>query len=458
MPRVVLIGAGSAQFARRLITDLLSWPELAGGEIALVDIDSTRLELVAALAGKMIADQGTGTRLIPTADRTRALDGADYVMTTIAVGYAYERHRPELLIPRRYGLHQTSADGITVGGVFRYLRTIPTMLAIGHDMLRLCPQALWLNYVKPLNMTMWTLAAELPALHSVDLCHSVQGTARRLAGYIGVPPEAVAYWVAGINHMAWFLQFRPGSYRGEDLYPRLHQAAQDPEILAGDRVRFAVLQHFGAFVSESSLHMSEFVPWFRRTRADRERYTPYTMPAEQAFLDGLPPTLPRQDVWDDIKRQLAGVEPIDYARSREYGTAIIHAIKTNTPFRFNGNVPNSGLITKLPPGCNVEVPILVDNTGLHPCVVGDLPAPLAALCRTNINVQELAVQGFLQRDRDAIFQAAALDPLGAATMGLDETRAMVDDLFEANARWLDGYEARIPHVAGATALDAVAAH
>ena len=455
MPKIALIGAGSATFSRRLLADLLSWPELEDAEFALMDPNTERLELIGALAGRMVQERGVGALVETTTDRERALDGADHVVTTLAVGYAYENDRPDVAIPRSYGLHQTVADTIGVGGVFRYLRTMPAMLEIGRDMQRLCPQALWLNYVNPMNMIMWTLAEAVPDIRSVGLCHSVQGTSERLAGFVGVASEELAYWVAGINHQAWFLQLRHGTFRGEDLYPRLRAAMEDPEVYEKDRVRFEVMRHFGYFVTESSRHMSEYVPWFRRTEADRERFTPQQSLPEwqrepQRQANGQLAAVPsrRAAVWDSIRAQIAGETPIDFKRSREYCSYIVHAVESNTGFRFNGNVPNTGLIPNLPPGCNVEVPILVDNAGLHPCYVGDLPPQLAAINRTNVNVQELAVRGFLDRDRDAVRQACALDPLAAATTGLDDIRSMVDELFEANARWLDGFAARAPAVQG----------
>jgi alpha-galactosidase len=455
VPKIALIGAGSATFSRRLLADLLSWPELESAEFALMDPDTERLDLIGALAARMVKERGVDAQVETTTDRERALDGADYVVTTLAIGYAYENERPDVAIPRRYGLHQTVADTIGVGGVFRYLRTMPVMLEIGRDMQRLCPQALWLNYVNPMNMIMWTLAEAVPDIRSVGLCHSVQGTAERLAGFVGVPHEEVAYWVAGINHQAWFLQLRHGTYRGEDLYPRLWAALQDPETYEKDRVRFEVMKHFNYFVTESSRHMSEYVPWFRRTEADRERYTPQQSLPEwqrepQKQANGQLAAVPsrRAAVWDSIRQQIAGDAPIDFKRSREYCSYIVHAVESGISFRFNGNVPNTGLIPNLPPGCNVEVPILVDNAGLHPCFVGDLPPQLAAINRTNVNVQELAVRGFLNRDRDAVHQACALDPLAAATTSLDDIRSMVDELFEANARWLDGFAARAPAARG----------
>ncbi|HEY8743547.1 MAG TPA: alpha-galactosidase [Chloroflexota bacterium] len=444
MAKIALIGAGSGTFARRLLTDILSWPELEESEFALMDIDPERLELIHALTRKMIADKGVGARVQATTDRATALEGADYVITTIAVGFQYGADRPEVVIPERYGLHQTVADTLGVGGVFRYLRTMPAMLAIGQDMQRLCPRALWLNYVNPMNMIMRTINRALPGLRNVGLCHSIQHTSEQLAGYIGVPHEELAYWVAGINHQAWFLQLRHHTYRGEDLYPRLRAAMEQPATYEQDRVRFAMLRHFGYFVTESSRHMSEYVPWFRRTEADRQRYTPgpatgSAAPSAQAR---------RAAMWDQARQQIAGQTPIDFSRSREYCSYIIHAIEANAPFRFNGNVPNSGLITNLPPDCSVEVPILVDNMGLHPCAVGDLPPQLAAVNRTNVNVHELAAEGFLQRDRAAVFQACAVDPLTSASVAIDDIQQMVDELFTANARWLDGYEAAAARAAG----------
>jgi alpha-galactosidase len=436
VPKIALIGAGSATFSRRLLADLLSWPELEGAQFALMDVDTERLGLIEALAKRMVQEKGVPATVEATTSRERALEGADHVVSTLAIGYAYEPDRPDVAIPEKYGLHQTVADTIGVGGVFRYLRTMPAMLEIGRDMGRLCPQALWLNYVNPMNMIMWTLGEAVPAIRSVGLCHSVQGTAERLAGFVGVPHEEVAYWVAGINHQAWFLQLRHGTYRGEDLYPRLWRALDDPAVYDQDRVRFEVLRRFGAFVTESSRHMSEYVPWFRRTAEEIERYAPPpnrpTGPARYA------------QVWESIGRQVAGTEEIDLTRSREYCSFIINAVETNTPFRFNGNVPNTGLITNLPPGCNVEVPIYADGAGLHPAFVGDLPPQLAAINRTNVNVQELAVEGFVKRDRDAVLQACAVDPLASTSVRWEDLKPMVDELFDASARWVDGYAWTLP--------------
>ena len=465
MPKVALIGAGSAAFSRRLLSDLLHWPEFQGTDLRLVDIDTGRLELIEALAKKMVAQKGAGVRVTATTDRRRALEGVDYVITTLAVGFAYEQDRPDVAIPRRYGVFQTVADTTGAGGVFRYLRTAPVMLDVTRDMQRLCPDALLLNYVNPMNMLMWTISLATPHIRKVGLCHSVQGTAALLARFCGVPEDEVAHWVAGINHQAWFLQLRHHTYRGEDLYPRLREAAQQPETYEKQRVRFELFRHLGYFVTESSHHNAEYAPWFRRTLEERERYTPLSsLPSHMqlAAVNGLPQPagngasrgeaqapaealVRHAEMWDLIRQQVAGEAPIEFRPPHEYASYIMHAIETNQPYRFNGNVQNSGLITNLPPNCNVEVPILTDNTGLRPCYVGDLPSQLAALNRLNVNVHELAVRGFLTRDRESIYQACSLDPLTSASVRLDDIRPMVDELFAANARWLDGWEATAPN-------------
>ena len=458
MTKIALVGAGSATFSRRLLGDILSWPELRDSELALMDVDKERLDLIETLANKMVVQAGSGARVVATTDRKQALEGADYVISTLAIGYAYEPTRPDVAIPDKYGLKQTVADTIGVGGVFRYLRTAPAMLEIGQDMARLCPDALWLNYVNPMNMLMWTLGELLPNQRMVGLCHSVQGTADRLAGFIGVEKDELAYWVAGINHQAWFLQLRHKTYRGEDLYPRLWRAMDDAETYDKDRVRFEVMRHFGSFVTESSRHRSEYVPWFRRTAEDCERFTP-AVPAGQALRPGEVSQAPasggggqlaavpsrREQVWVDVRKQIAGELPIDMKRSREYCSFIMRAVEANEPFRFNGNVPNTGLITNLPPGCNVEVPIYADGAGLHPTYVGDLPSPLAAINRTNVNVQELAVRGFIDGDRAAIHQACLMDPLASSSVPMDDITRMVDELFDANARWLDRFSGSAPY-------------
>ena len=433
MPKIALIGAGSVVFARRLTIDILSWPELAAGTIALMDIDAESLNVMGQLAQRMVREQCLPTQIEVTEDRRQALDGADYVITSIDVGGRELRER-DVAIPQQYGVHQTVADTIGPGGVFRALRTTPVLVDIARDMETLCPQALLLNYTNPMNINMWAIG-EATSIPAVGLCHSVQGTAEQLARYMGLPYEDLAYWVAGINHQAWFLQLRRGTYRGEDLYPLLREKLEDAAVYAQDRVRFEVLRHFAYFVTESSRHMSEYTPWFRRTAELRERFTPAGGGSKAVEVPG-GDAARRAEHFDEIRGELRSAEPLPFQRTHEYCSFILHAIETNTPFRFNGNVPNEELISNLPAGCNVEVPILADSAGLHACAIGDLPAQCAAINRTNVNVQELAVAAILNGDREAVYQAIALDPLTTTQCSLDEVRQMTDELFAASADYL----------------------
>ncbi|HUE75513.1 MAG TPA: alpha-glucosidase/alpha-galactosidase, partial [Chloroflexota bacterium] len=407
MPKIAMIGAGSVVFAQRLATDILSWTELQDSTITLMDLDAGRLELIGSLAKRLVRERGLPTRIVTTTDRRTALDGADYVIVMIQVG-GVAAVRPDVEIPHRFGVDQAVGDTLGPGGVFRALRTIPVLLDICADMRELCPRALMINYSNPMAMNCWAMAAATP-VRAIGLCHSVQGTSRQLAGYVGVPYDEVSYWVAGINHQAWFLQL---DRRGDDLYPRLRDALNDPETYAKDSVRFEVMRHFGYFVTESTRHMSEYVPYFRRTRELVERFAPPWGRDYDLYVAR------QEQYYETVRRQGTGEEPIPTDRTHEYCSYIIHSLETNTPRRINANVPNTGLITNLPDGSCVEVPCLVDGTGVRPCFVGDLPAQCAALNRTNINVQELTVQAAITGDREKVYQAVALDPLTAAVLSL----------------------------------------
>jgi alpha-galactosidase len=424
MPKIALIGAGSVVFARRLMADILSFPELQDCTISLMDIDAGRLDMIRQLADLMVEQHGLPTRVEATQDRRRALDGADYVIIMFQVG-GLAMYQQDVLIPRRYGIDQTVGDTLGPGGVFRGLRTVPVLLDLCRDMQELCPNALLINYANPMAINCWAVS-EATSIRNVGLCHSVQGTSEQLARYIGVPYDEVSYWVAGINHMAWFLEFRRGE---EDLYPRLREVANDPTF-DRDRVRFEVMRQFGYFVTESSHHMSEYLPYFRQSpglimQFDSPRWD---------YLDLC------MNLWQkhyaQIESEIADRTVVPLERSHEYGAFIIHGLETGTPYRINGNVANTGLITNLPQGSCVEVPCLVDASGLRPCHVGDLPEQLAALNRTNINVQALAVRAALTGDREAAFHAVALDPLTSAMLDLRRIRQMVDELFEAEKDYL----------------------
>jgi alpha-galactosidase len=335
------------------------------------------------------------------------------------------------MIPSEYGVEQSVADTVGVGGVFRCLRTAPEMIRICHDMEELCPDALLINYTNPMAMLCWPMA-EATEIDVVGLCHSVQGTSHQLANYIGKPFEEMKFWVAGINHMSWFLKLE---WNNEDAYPLLHEASEDPEIRAKDPVRFEVFRQFGLFVTESTNHMSEYVPYFRKRPELIEQFGLKTRrPSEEA----------KGSRWDwqdpDFLAQVRGEKPIEIKASHEYASGIINACETGRTFRFNGNVPNDGIITNLPDECCVEVPCFVDADGVHPCVVGDLPEALAAMNRSNIAVQGLAVEAVLDGDREKAVHACMLDPLTAAVCSLAEIREMCDRLFEAEKHLLDYLE------------------
>ncbi len=430
MAKIVIIGAGSG-FGIRLSADILAYPELREGTIALVDINREKLDKVTRYVEHIVQDHGLPTKIVGAENRREVLEGAEFVVVAISVGGPAYNGVPyywEIEIPKRYGVSQQVGDTVGPGGVFRALRTGPEMLAICRDMEELCPDALMLNYTNPMAMLTW-LMSEATKVNVVGLCHSVQGTARRLAEYIGADPASVSHWVAGINHMAWFLEFRVD---GQDAYPRLWQAMEDPEIYAKDPVRFEIMRHFDYFVTESTRHMSEYVPYFRKRPELLEHFGLQHREPEKHGGS-------KRWEWMDekLRRQVSGEERIELKQSHEYAAHIIHAKVTGARYRFNGNVRNWGLITNLPEGCCVEVPCLVDETGVHPCHVGELPPQLAALNRANIAVQELAVRAVLEADPRKAFYAVMLDPLTAAVCTPGEVRKMFDELFAAEGELLE---------------------
>ena len=434
MPELAFIGAGSVVFAQNLIGDVLSFPELADSRIVLMDIDPDRLEQTAAVARGMIDAGDVEATVETTTDRREALTRADYVFNMIHVGGA-EPFENEIRIPETYGVNQAVGDTLGAGGVFRFLRTYPAMLAIARDMEALCPDALLLNYTNPMAMLCWAID-EATDVETIGLCHSVPHTAEAIASYVGVPEDELDYWVAGINHMAWFLE---AEHDGESVYPALRTAAEDSEIYDQDNVRFDIFEHFGSFVTESSNHMSEYVPYFRTDDATIEEYV-VDGDFEFYFTDWIE-TGRYFEHWREYQKENAERdftrEEFEIERSEEYGARIVHSIETDTPRRMNVNVRNeAGAVANLGADACVEVPCLVDATGIHPCSVGDLPPELAALCRSNVSVQRLAVRGVLEEDPEAIRRAVKLDPLTAAACTLDEADAMIDDLLEANAAYL----------------------
>ena len=430
MANVAIIGAGSG-FGKRLSVDILAHEALRSGTLWLVDINAESAENVAAFVQALVTQLGADVTVRWTTDRREALAGADFVVVAISVGgraYAGRPYYDEVMIPAEYGVEQSVADTCSVGAVFRTLRTVPVMLDICHDMEDLCPDALLINYTNPMAMLCWAMS-EASEIDVVGLCHSVQGTSQQITNYIGKPYGEMKFWVAGINHMGWFLDFE---WNGQDAYPLLYEAYDDPETRAKDPVRFEILKHFGCFVTESSAHMSEYVPYFRKRPELMEQFgLKLRRPAEVA----------EGSRWDwqdpDFLAQVRGEKPIEIKASHEYASGIMNAMVTGDTFRFNGNVPNDGIITNLPRECCVEVPCYVDKGGVHPSAVGALPTQLAALNQATVNVHDLTVQAYLEGDREKAIHACMLDPLTAAVCTLAEIREMCDRLFEADKGLLD---------------------
>lgn len=434
MPKIVMIGAGSVVFTKGLIGDILSFPELSGSTVSLVDIDEKRLDLITKLVKRVVKQEEWKARIESTTNRRKVLKGADYVIVTIAVG-GLDVYLSDIQIPDKYGINQNVGDTVGPGGVFRGLRVAPVLLEICKDIEELCPNTLLINYSNPMAINCWTIN-KATHVRNVGLCHSVQGTARHLATYIGAPYEEISYWVAGINHMAWFLELK---WRGKDAYPILNRRIRENphlwdmlgkygRIKLKDTVRFEMFRHFGYFVTESPFHMSEYVPYFRKNNEQIKELGV----AKRWWLEH---EKSRESYFKEIERQTIE-ERIKIERTREYASQIIHSMETGTLCRINGNVENKGLITNLPEGCCVEVPCLVDGTGVHPCYIGDLPVQCVALNRTNINVQELTVKAVLEKEREAVIQAIALDPLTSSLLTLDEIYEMVEGMLEAERKYL----------------------
>ncbi len=421
MPRIAMVGAGSVVFVKNLLTDILSLPELRDSTITLHDIDAERLETAGMMARWTAQQFGAGARIVEHPDRRACIDGAEFVINMVQIGM----HPATLIdfdIPRKYGLKQTIADTVGVGGIFRGLRTIPFMVDLVREMRELCPDALLMNYTNPMSILTWAVYKAFPEQRVVGLCHNVQFTSQDLAGYLGVDLARLSYHCAGINHMTWFLRLMVD---GKDAYSALRRAADDPKIFAQDKVRFELLRQLGWFVSESSEHTAEYTPYFLRRE---DQIAEYDVPVDE-YVRRSERNLRR---YAETRRKLLNGESFPLERSLEYGSLIIHAMTTNTPQLFYGNVENTRLIDNLPEGCCVEVPVVVDANGLRPCHVGNLPPELAAHCAPHVFVQDLTVRAALDGDRERVYRAAMLDRHAASVLSLREIRGMVDELIAAH--------------------------
>ena len=419
--KIAFIGVGSVEFTKNLMTDALSFPELAGATVALHDIDPERLETAGMMARWTSERLGAGASVEEHQERRAALEGADFVINMVQIGM-HEATLLDFEIPKKYGLKQTIADSMGIGGIFRGLRTIPFVLDLAREMGELCPEALLLNYTNPMGILMEALYTAHPGVKSVGLCHSVPYTAREVSSYIGVDHEDLLYECAGINHIAWMTRLE---VEGEDAYPRLFGAMEDPETYAKDKVRFELMRRFGYFVTESSEHNAEYVPYFLK---DEGLIGRFDVPVDE-YVRRSEANLA---AYAETREKLLAEEPFRLGRSVEYGSLIIHSMVTGEARAIHGNVENTGLISNLPDGCCVEVPILVDGTGLRPCHVGDLPPQCAATCAPHTAVQNLTVRAALEGRRDHVYHAAMLDRHAPSVLSLDEISAMVDELIEAH--------------------------
>lgn len=449
MTKMCIIGAGSTVFTKRIVTDLLLMPECRDMHLSLMDIDPERLR-VSKLVVDAVASQLGATPTITThQNRKEALQGADFVQTTIQVGGYKPGTTIDFDIPKKYGLRQTIADSLGIGGIMRGLRTVPVLLDIGRDIMDICPDAIWLQYVNPMCINMMAINRMIPGIKAVGLCHSVQGTAEMLADDLGENINDISFQCAGINHMAFYLKFQKQHADGtrEDLYPRLHALA--PKILSGEiiasraqtpmehgtianeKVRYEMLRRMGHFVTESSEHFAEYVPWFiKRDRPDLLKQ--YDIPLDE-YIDRCEFSINR---WADYEKALDDESKLETYASHEYASEIMQAVITGRETTINGNVANNGLITNLPDDACVEVPCLIDRNGISPTRVGRLPPQLAALMMTNVNVQLLTVEALETGKKDYIYQAAMMDPHTAAELSIDEIWAMTDELLEEHGDYV----------------------
>jgi len=431
MAKITFIGAGSTVFAKNLMGDILSFPELANCTLTLFDINPERLNTSEIVAHHIAKKSNAHPIIETTMDRRAALDGADYAINMIQVGGYKPGTLVDFEIPKKYGLRQTIADTLGIGGIMRGLRTIPVMLDMCADMEDVCPDVVFLNYTNPMAILTWAMN-RATKIKTYGLCHSVQGTAEQLAKDINVPIEEINYFCAGINHMAFYLKFERN---GEDLYPLIHRVADEGRAPFWNLVRYDAFKRLGYFITESSEHFSEYTPWF--IKRDRpELIEKYNIPLDE-YIRRCENQIAE---WEKLRVGLeAGEDVFEVTQSKEYAPLMIHSMETGIQRVVNANVPNNGLIDNLPQGCCVEVPCVVDKNGITPVKVGMLPPQLAAVIQTNINVQSLTVEAALTKKREHIYQAAMMDPHTGAELSLDQIWSLVDDLIEAHGDWLPEY-------------------
>ncbi len=445
MAKITFLGAGSTIFAKNILGDALLTECFSDVEIALYDIDSTRLQesyrMLCTLNKNINAERARIKTYLGVENRKKALQGASYVVNAIQVGGYQPATVNDFEIPKKYGLRQTIGDTLGIGGIFRGLRTIPVMLEIARDMEKVCPEAWLLNYANPMAIVTGALLLAT-GVKTVGLCHSVQVCAEGLLRQLGMweTVRNLRWKIAGINHQAWLLEIKDGE---KDLYPEIRRQALlllEKEKKKGksshhDLIRLEILRNFGYYLTESSEHSSEYVPWFIKN-SHPELIKKYNIP-----LDEYPRRCVRQiENWKKMAEEIVSNPTLTHTRTREYGSYIMEAIETNKPISIGGNVLNKGLITNLPDRACVEIPCLVDSNGVQGCFVGEVPVQCAALNQTSINVQLLTIQAALTRKKDYVYQAALLDPHTAAELTIDQIRSLCDELLAAHCQFLPEYK------------------
>lgn len=428
------MGAGSTVFAKNVLGDSMMTPALEDSVIALYDIDAVRLEDSKRMLDTINRNNGSKATIetyLGVENRKAALRGANYVVDAIQVGGYEPCTVTDFEIPKKYGLRQTIADTLGIGGIFRALRTIPVLFDFARDMEEVCPDAWFLNYTNPMAMLSGAMQ-RYTGVKTVGLCHSVQVCCEGLMKGLGMEYDDTVQWkIAGINHQAWLLEV---TKNGVDLYPEIKRRALARTEKHHDMVRYEIMKRFGYYVTESSEHNSEYMPYFIKS-THPELIDQFNIP-----LDEYPRRCINQIAeWEKMRENLLGDENLTHTRSREYASYIMEAMETNRPFKFGGNVINTGLITNLPSNACVEVPCIADASGVQSVFIGDLPEQCAAMNRTNINPQLLAIEAAVTKKKDYIYQAAMLDPHTAAELTIDQIVSMCDDLIEAHKGWLPEY-------------------
>jgi len=430
MPKICFLGAGSTVFAKAVLGDSMLTPSLHGSDIALMDIDPVRLKDSESMVKSLNKNLDAKMKVKATLDPRKALDGADYVINAIQVGGYEPSTVIDFEIPKKYGLQQTIADTLGIGGIFRGLRTIPIMFEYTCVMEEICPDAWLLNYTNPMGIITGAMLKG-SSIRTVGLCHSVQGCARGLCRQLDLPSDKLKWKIAGINHQGWLLEI---SREGEDLYPEIKRRAQLPEYNHKNTVRYEIMKQFGYYVTESSEHTAEYVPYFIKAR-NPELIERFHIP-----LDEYPRRCINQiENWKNMREELVNNKDLEHNKTGEYASRIMNAIEMDEPYEIGGNVLNTGLITNLPQNCCVEVPCLVDRNGVRPCYVGDIPPQCAALTRTNVNVQDLTIEAALTLKKEHIYHAALLDPHTSSELTIDEIISLCDDLIEAHGDYLPKY-------------------